>query len=378
MSFYKLIGVGVAALGAIFVLVNSSSAYALVVAFAMVAASVWYAESNTMDTMLPRGRAVLITGCDTGFGHELCHHLDSVGISVFAGCLDAKSQGAKALRENCSERLHVVQLDVTSQEQVDEALQYMSSNIPKTGFLGVVNNAAMCIKSEIELTTMPQFEQLTQVNILGAVRVTKACLPLLRKYSGRVVNVSSMMGCVYPQYTAAYSLTKHALECFSDILRLEMHKWHVSVSVIEPGNFTAATQCLEDTKLVRSYNEQWDACPETVQAAYGKEHAIDSFLKMSEAERKASARNIYPVIEAMTHALLAIKPKKRYMIGGSNSFIDKYKILSVLAPFLSTYVLDTLTMVLLGKAPTIPEGLLNVPNDTDDDDDDDEDVDVDE
>jgi len=62
-----------------------------------------------------------------GFGHVLALHLDRLGATVFAGCLDAKGSGAVKLKEKCSDRLHVVQLDVTSDEQVAECVQYVVS-----------------------------------------------------------------------------------------------------------------------------------------------------------------------------------------------------------------------------------------------------------
>ena len=60
-----------------------------------------------------------------------------------------------------------------------------------------------------------------------------------------MINVSSLMGHMSPPYMSAYSLTKHAIQSFSDALRLEMYKWRVSVTVIEPGNFAGATNWLE-------------------------------------------------------------------------------------------------------------------------------------
>jgi len=62
-----------------------------------------------------------------GFGHELALHLDRLGATVFAGCLDAKGPGATKLKDEGSSHMHVLQLDVTSDEQVAECVQYVVS-----------------------------------------------------------------------------------------------------------------------------------------------------------------------------------------------------------------------------------------------------------
>ena len=76
------------------------------------------------------GRYIFITGCDTGFGHELAKHLDLLGCKVFAGCLT--EDGCKRLTEKCSERLTIVQLDVTSTESVKKAADFVKSRIPES------------------------------------------------------------------------------------------------------------------------------------------------------------------------------------------------------------------------------------------------------
>ncbi len=81
-------------------------------------------------------------GCDTGFGLTLAKHLHSLGFQVFAGCLlkTARGDGAKQLLQVRSNRMHVLQLDVTKEEEWDEAIKYVKE---KTGgeLWGVVSNA---------------------------------------------------------------------------------------------------------------------------------------------------------------------------------------------------------------------------------------------
>ena len=80
-----------------------------------------------------QGKAVLVTCCDTGIGNALARHLDRLGFRVFAGCLFAKRPEALRLKEECSERLEVIQLDVTSDQQVSEAVASLESVLAATG-----------------------------------------------------------------------------------------------------------------------------------------------------------------------------------------------------------------------------------------------------
>ena len=68
-------------------------------------------------------------GCDSGFGHELAKRLDSLGVTVFAGCLFPEDAGAKKLKSACSNRLHVLQLDVTREDHVRNAVKYVNNSL---------------------------------------------------------------------------------------------------------------------------------------------------------------------------------------------------------------------------------------------------------
>ena len=86
-----------------------------------------YVKFYLVDTWDDLCRSVLITGCDTGFGLILARHLHSMGMTVFAGCLLKESgiAGAKELLELGSDRMHVLQLDVTKDEDWDTAFEYV-------------------------------------------------------------------------------------------------------------------------------------------------------------------------------------------------------------------------------------------------------------
>ena len=74
-------------------------------------------------------RYIFVTGCDTGFGHELAKRLDRLGCHVFAGCLTEK--GETELNKICSDRLHTIPLDVSKHESVLKAYELVKSKIPE-------------------------------------------------------------------------------------------------------------------------------------------------------------------------------------------------------------------------------------------------------
>lgn len=76
---------------------------------------------------------VCLTGCDSGFGHDLAKFLDSAGMRVFAGVLDEHSPGALELKKAASPNLTVLQLDITNSSQITQAHQYIQSQTGKTG-----------------------------------------------------------------------------------------------------------------------------------------------------------------------------------------------------------------------------------------------------
>ncbi|XP_050778973.1 17-beta-hydroxysteroid dehydrogenase type 2 isoform X3 [Gopherus flavomarginatus] len=150
----------------------------------------------SVQTMLPvDNKAVLITGSDSGFGHALAKYLDNLGFVVFAGVLNEKGSGAEELKRSCSQRLCVLQLDITSSAQIKEAYLKISEMVQNTGLWGVVNNAGILgFPADGELLPMSVYKQCMDVNFFGHVETTKMFLPLLRKSKGRLINISSMAG----------------------------------------------------------------------------------------------------------------------------------------------------------------------------------------
>ena len=99
----------------------------LIIVFAVIYITVNYYRRRQMLENYG-GRHVMITGCDTGFGNMLAKRLDSMGFSVFAGCLTEK--GGKDLQRSCSNKVKIITLDVTSTKSIENACSIVKTQLP--------------------------------------------------------------------------------------------------------------------------------------------------------------------------------------------------------------------------------------------------------
>uniref|UniRef100_A0AAY4AAY2 3-hydroxybutyrate dehydrogenase, type 1 n=1 Tax=Denticeps clupeoides TaxID=299321 RepID=A0AAY4AAY2_9TELE len=264
-------------------------------------------------TVKVEGKGVLITGCDSGFGHALAKHLHKMGFTVFAGCLLKGGDGAVDLAQMHSERMKVLQLDVCSGEQVEKAVEFVRANLenPENGLWAIVNNAGLSTFGEVEFTTMDTYKQVSEVNLWGTIRVTKAFLPLVRRARGRVVNLASMYGRMGNALRSPYCVSKYGVEAFSDCLRYEMKAWGVKVSVVEPGNFIVATGILTRDIVASTADKLWQEAAPGVQQDYGRTH-FDNDMALMRSYCGSGQKDVAPVLEDITDAIASRRPFTRY------------------------------------------------------------------
>ncbi|KAH6923856.1 hypothetical protein HPB50_008263 [Hyalomma asiaticum] len=213
------------------------------------------------------GKAVLITGCDTGFGHRLAKRLSHQGFLVFAGCLSSTSDGAMQLRTLSN--IEVLQLDVTKQEQVDDAFHAVKEHLGSKELWSVVANAGILMSGLLEWLSTDTIVNVFDVNVFGVLRVTKRFLPLLKKSKGRVVTVASPLGHFTLPMMGPYCMTKHATVSMMDALRRECDGKDVDVVTVEPPSYRTAIYAMISTKdaVMRELEKQ---SPE-VAAEYSRE-----------------------------------------------------------------------------------------------------------
>ena len=182
-------------------------------------------------------KIALITGCSSGFGLLAAVEMARAGFRVVAtmrnlerrGPLDAAAKQAGAV-------LDVRRLDVT---EFDSLTRFVQQLVQDYGSLDVlVNNAGFAVSGFAEDMLLAEIRRQFETNFFGHVAMTKAVLPVMRKqHSGHVIMISSISGLVAQPVISSYSASKHALEGWSEALRLETHSLGIRVVLVEPGAY---------------------------------------------------------------------------------------------------------------------------------------------
>ena len=176
----------------------------------------------------------LITGASTGLGRSLAEEALARGGSV-AGTVRTEA-AAEAFAALAPGRAHPVLLDVTDAAGVADAVPRAADLLG--GLDVVVNNAGYGVAGAFEECTDEQVRQQFEVNVFGALAVTRAALPILRNQgSGVIVQISSQAGRFAGPGLSVYAASKWALEGLSEGLARELAGTGVRVLIVEPGPF---------------------------------------------------------------------------------------------------------------------------------------------
>jgi len=180
-----------------------------------------------------RQRAILVTGASTGIGRNITEHLSAEGYFIYATARKDSDLAALAKLKN----VQPIRMDVTRPQEIRAALDVVKQG--GRGLYGLVNNAGIGTGYPFLEGNDGEFDLCMQVNVYGTYRVTQAFAPLVVAEKGRIVNMGSIAGLFgFPRGTA-YTMSKHAIEAFTDSLGAELAELGVQVSVIEPGNYNS-------------------------------------------------------------------------------------------------------------------------------------------
>ena len=247
---------------------------------------------------------ILVTGASSGIGKETARLLLQQGHTVYVAARrmeamqDLQALGAIPLR-----------MDITQETDVAAVVEHITK--AHGGVDVLVNNAGFGMYGSVEETTIDDARYQFEVNLFGMARLTQLLAPAMRaRKRGTIVNVASMGGKIYTPLGAWYHATKHALEGWSDALRLELKPFGIDVVVIEPGIIaTEFGDVMTQPMLDRSGN-----------GPYGKlAHAI--------ASAKAPMSPPTVIAKAISRAVRARRPRTRYVAGSMARplmFVRKY------------------------------------------------------
>ncbi|WP_421918615.1 SDR family NAD(P)-dependent oxidoreductase [Marinifilum sp.] len=251
-------------------------------------------------------KVVLITGTASGFGKATAEKLVEKGYIVYGG--DIQVEANQYLSKIGG---HALVMDVTKDDQVKKGVQKV---IDEQGRIDVlINNAGYGSYATIENIDMDELKYQFDVNVFGYARLQQAVLPHMRKQrSGRIINVSSVVGEISMPILGWYAATKHAVEGMSDALRQEVKPFNIDVVKIKPGAVNTGFAKVAFAKLDAShipddYKSMADKFKAFSKAMYtrveGPEGTADYIVKAVEAQE--------PEIEYLTtpdaHRLLNAK-----------------------------------------------------------------------
>ncbi len=185
-----------------------------------------------------KGKAILITGCSSGFGRLSAEHFARLGATVYATMRNLPRPEATELetiakRDNLA--IQVIELDVLLQESIDNAVAQV---LKKSTVDAVINNAGIGITGPVEVQDMQATELAFNTNVYGPHRVIRAVLPAMREQGfGHIINISSQLGRLILPGAGHYSATKFALEAMSEQLAYELVPQGIDVTIIQPGGY---------------------------------------------------------------------------------------------------------------------------------------------
>lgn len=244
------------------------------------------------------GKVALVTGASSGIGKETVNLLLKSGARVYAAA--RRVEKMQELEDNGAV---AIKMDVTSEQDMQ---QHIADILKKEGAIDIlINNAGYGSYGAIEDVPLAEARQQFEVNLFGLARLTQLVLPAMRaSHYGKIVNISSIAGKIYTPYGGWYHAAKHALEGFSDCLRLEAKPFGIDVIIIEPGGIatewgTIAAEHLEKRSAAGPYAEN------ALKVAKGMKHLYASG-KLTPPETIARL-----IIQAVT----VQKPKTRYAKG---------------------------------------------------------------
>jgi NAD(P)-dependent dehydrogenase (short-subunit alcohol dehydrogenase family) len=193
----------------------------------------FFYEENEMNR-----KTAIVTGTSSGFGMHCAIELAKAGfyvISTMRNIGRAESLLKLADENKVSDQIHLHALDVTSKESIHTFKDFIKE-FPSIDVL--VNNAGFALGGFSEELSIDEYRLQFETNVFGVMAITQTVLPFMRKNKrGRIINMSSISGKFGFPGLSPYTASKHALEGYSESLRLELRPFGIDVVLIEPGSY---------------------------------------------------------------------------------------------------------------------------------------------
>jgi len=253
-------------------------------------------------------KIALVTGASSGFGLLTSIELAKAGFRVVATMrdlgrrerLDQAVAAAGVATQVVAGKIEVRALDVTKFDTIQGFVDGVVGDYGRLDIL--VNNAGFAVAGFAEDIKLDELRLQFETNFFGAVAMTKAALPTMRQQrSGHIIQVSSISGLHGSVTVSSYSASKHALEGWSESLRMEVNALGIKVVLVEPGAFQT---------------DIW-----TRGAVMGEQATKQTSLNLARSQRMRSVIEKLPKADPIVVARLIVaiaqnpNPKLRYLAG---------------------------------------------------------------
>lgn len=184
-------------------------------------------------------KIAVVTGANKGIGLEICRQLAQKGVKVILTARNEEmGKKAKEKLQNVGLDVLFYQMDVISEESVQQAADYVMTNFAKLDIL--VNNAGIGVDHDntISHVNIDRIKEILETNTFGPLRVCRAFIPIILKSNhGRIVNISSGMGALSNMGSGStgYRISKVALNAVTRMLASELKDTNIFVNSMAPG-----------------------------------------------------------------------------------------------------------------------------------------------
>ena len=242
---------------------------------------------------------ILVTGASSGMGKDAALRLIREGHIVYGA-----ARRVEKMKDLVDAGGYALKLDITNDDNIAEVVDHI---LREQGRIDVLlNNAGYAIYGAVEDTSIEDVRRQFDVNFFGLARITQQVLPHMRANKrGKIINISSVGGKIYSPLGSFYHATKHALEGWSDSLRLELKDKGIDVVIVEPGLIaTEFGDVMYQPMLERSGDGAYS------RIAQGMAKATKaSYEKSNQASPPSVISNV------IVKAVNSPKPKTRYAAG---------------------------------------------------------------
>ena len=174
-------------------------------------------------------KVALVTGASSGIGKETVFHLLKKGYIVYG-----VARRINKMEDIAKAGGFPIKMDITKAKDRKNVVEKIVNKHNRIDIL--VNNAGIGLLGFLLDVPIENARTLFEVNLFGLAHLTQLVIPIMRmKQFGKIINISSVAGKIYSPPISWYVASKHALEAWSDCLRIELVPFRIDVVIIEPG-----------------------------------------------------------------------------------------------------------------------------------------------